>query len=594
MSLRVRLILAFAWLTLLPTSLLGFAALQSVNQTFDTISQRQLESAETAAGVSIANSERELRRLLYDLTKAGSRLEKLARSLEYGEADLPSLVPLASRLRPQLPYRFLTLLDRQGLTLSSAQLPGSFGVPFPELVAACDDHPRGEIVTALLPISWQEQGAIVQSLSWVAIAGLASEAGRRPSLYVAVGRPVDEELARTIRDASAAAVGITLSKGNSSQPIASATLAEARPPPNPWLSRLASLGERSLSREIFLGGQSDPNRLALRLTVSAAPLVDSRARIILAIFFGGGLALILALVFGHLLAKRMSRPLAELASAALALGRGEEPPTLHGGPGEIGVLVQSFETMRHELRRSQERIATAERVAAWREIARRLAHEIKNPLTPISTAIQTLRRAKARAHPDFDEIFEESTAAIGEEVLALREIVDSFARFARLPAPSPEPCHLKGLIEQATGLFPELPMGIELTRVVPKELEQLRVEVDRAQIQQILLNLVTNALQSFETNASPSTETRAKRIEIGARREDERIVVWVEDTGPGIPLKNQSLIFTPYFTTKTNGTGLGLAICHRIASEHRGSLQLSRSDEAGTRFELELPLALNS
>jgi nitrogen fixation/metabolism regulation signal transduction histidine kinase len=242
--------------------------------------------------------------------------------------------------------------------------------------------------------------------------------------------------------------------------------------------------------------------------------------------------------------------------------------------------VSAFNEMIAELAGSRTRLAQAERVAAWREVARRLAHEIKNPLTPIAMSVETLRDAHEHRRGDFGEIFDEGTRAIGEEVRRLKRIVDEFSRFARLPAPARAPVAPDELVAGVLALYPEPPAGVTVVREVERALPP--VLADRDQVAQVLLNLVANALDAMPSGG---------RLTVGARRAGGGVAFTVADTGPGIAAEDLARVFEPYFTTKEGGTGLGLAIAHRIAEEHGGRLEVASAAGAGAVFTLTLPCA---
>jgi nitrogen fixation/metabolism regulation signal transduction histidine kinase len=304
--------------------------------------------------------------------------------------------------------------------------------------------------------------------------------------------------------------------------------------------------------------------------------------VVVATFLAALLAGVLAAgAVGALLASRVTHPVEALRAAALRVAAGDLGARVETrAAGEVGELVRAFNGMTADLAASRARLAQAERVAAWREVARRLAHEIKNPLTPIAMSVETLRDAHARARPDFGEIFEEGTRAIGEEVRRLKRIVDEFSRFARLPAPERTPVAPDELVQSVLALFPAPPPGVTVAREIEAGLPA--VLADRDQVLQVLLNLMRNAL-----DAMPAGGT----VAIRARRAGSVVAFSVSDTGPGIRPEDRPRVFEPYFTTKEGGTGLGLAIAQRIAEEHGGALELSSAQGPGTTFTLTLPVA---
>ncbi len=240
---------------------------------------------------------------------------------------------------------------------------------------------------------------------------------------------------------------------------------------------------------------------------------------------------------------------------------------------------RTFDRMTRELREMRTRLAQTERETAFRDVAQRIAHEIRNPLAPIRTSIETLRKAKRRQRPDFDEIFEESTRTVLEEVQRVQRIVHDFAEFARLPKPRPGAVQLAALVRDTLSLY--APEGVDCA-VVVDAVEPAAVHADREQIVQVLINLLNNAADAARVR--PEARLRVS-LAGGART----AVIHVDDNGPGVPQSERKRIFEPYFTTKTTGTGLGLAIAERIARDHGGSLTVTDSPLGGARFTLTLP-----
>jgi nitrogen fixation/metabolism regulation signal transduction histidine kinase len=248
--------------------------------------------------------------------------------------------------------------------------------------------------------------------------------------------------------------------------------------------------------------------------------------------------------------------------------------------GELRQLVDAFNRMTGDLAQSREKLAQAERIAAWEQIARALAHEIKNPLTPISMAIETLQRAKERNHPDFDRFFREGTATVLEEVARLKRLATEFGEFARWPKPLLSPVPPAELVRNASALYSSPPGRLLVESDVVPDLPQ--VQADRDQIQRALVNLVKNAIEAL--GGTGLIVLRA------VRAGDDVIALEVADNGPGIPAGLREKIFRPYFTTKAEGTGLGLAIVQRIAGEHGGRIEVVDTPGGGTTFRLILPV----
>jgi nitrogen fixation/metabolism regulation signal transduction histidine kinase len=249
---------------------------------------------------------------------------------------------------------------------------------------------------------------------------------------------------------------------------------------------------------------------------------------------------------------------------------------------EVGAVASAFNFMMEDLKTSKEKLVIAERIAAWQEIARRLAHEIKNPLTPIQMAMDTLRKSYKKQHPDFGEILDESTATVLEEADRLKKIVAEFSDFARMPKPEFGRVDLNEIVRSSLALYQgAVPVTTELAPDLPE------LDADKGQLVQVLINLVENARDALGGRENG-------RIVVGTRRGDgnDRALLTVQDNGPGVPPELKDKVFAPYFTTKQvkGGTGLGLAIVHRIVNDHGGRITISDASGGGARFSIELPL----
>jgi signal transduction histidine kinase len=293
------------------------------------------------------------------------------------------------------------------------------------------------------------------------------------------------------------------------------------------------------------------------------------------------LALGLALMFGGYLNRWLQASVDELTEAATRVGRGDFTTTVRDRPNAaFPATATAFNRMTRDLRDARERLRQTERIAAWQDIAKSLAHELKNPLSPIRLSIETLRKAHERSHDDFDALFEDSTKTILQEVERLRGIVDEFSRFARLPAPKLEKTDLREVVAQAASLHAEGEAPV--TATLPASPVDANVDAD--QITQVLHNLLQNARDAAR-DAHPGGGARV-RLELEASA--DTVYVRVEDNGVGIPADQTGAIFEPYYTRKEGGTGLGLAITQRIVSEHGGRIDVD-SEPGRTTFTVVLP-----
>jgi len=236
----------------------------------------------------------------------------------------------------------------------------------------------------------------------------------------------------------------------------------------------------------------------------------------------------------------------------------------------------------------------AQRVAAWRDVARRLAHEIKNPLTPIQLSAERMRRHFAHAPPPAAALVAECTDAIIVEVEALKGLVDEFAQFARLRGPRMMPTDINRLVEETLALYAGvLQQGrVRIERRLAPDLP--RVRLDAEQIRQVIINLVDNAIEALGGPAAgPGRDGTPPTIGLqtthDARNGFVRLII--SDNGPGVPPADRDKLFMPYYSTKGRGSGLGLAIVRRIVVEHGGGIEAGEAAPSGTTFTVELPAA---
>jgi len=222
----------------------------------------------------------------------------------------------------------------------------------------------------------------------------------------------------------------------------------------------------------------------------------------------------------------------------------------------------------------------AQKVAAWREVARRLAHEIKNPLTPIQLSAERLRRKLSDVAPPLQELVQECTSTIIGEVESLKGLVDEFSQFARMPAPRAVPTELHAFLSDTLAIYDGLFASVEFQKHYDPAVTQVRL--DPEQMKRVMINLIDNAIEAMGRQGTIVIET--------ARDVPNSLVrIVVSDTGPGIPAAERDKLFLPYYSTKGRGSGLGLAIVRRIVAEHGGSIDVTDNMPTGTRFIIELP-----
>jgi two-component system nitrogen regulation sensor histidine kinase NtrY len=315
----------------------------------------------------------------------------------------------------------------------------------------------------------------------------------------------------------------------------------------------------TLSREPFLEATGQLDRVVLVLGIAC---------------FAGGL--VLAFIFS----KQLAEPIESLSEQARRVVAGDPVPIKARGGRELEEFARSFNRAISDLVALRKRLAATERIAARREIARQVAHEIKNPLAPIRAAVETLRRLRARNDPAFDEYFDEASRTVLDEVARITSIVQEFTRFARLPPPNPAAMDLARAVRDLAGLHAAAGTPIDVTAApIPS------IVGDRDQLVQVVTNLLGNA-----TDAVAAKEGGRVGIELGPAGPD-RVRLSVRDNGPGVAPEIRERLFEPYATTKPEGTGLGLAIAQRIVVEHGGEISYADAPDGGAVFVVELPVA---
>jgi two-component system nitrogen regulation sensor histidine kinase NtrY len=307
------------------------------------------------------------------------------------------------------------------------------------------------------------------------------------------------------------------------------------------------------------------------------------------ILFTGVAAVLVAVAVAIALARNLSRPIEALAHETREVVSGVPKRVRGRGGREMAALAEAFNKTIDELTAMRRRVAATERIAARREVARQIAHEIKNPLAPIRAAVETLRRLRMRDDPAFDDYFEEATSTVLGEVHRIANIVTEFTRFNRMPPPNPEPIDLLSVARGVVTLHASPPDGVEASALPRVELvaEPIpMVSADRDQIVQVLTNLIQNGLDAAE-----AVRPDPRVVVTLGPLPDGKVRLVVRDNGPGVPESFLPRLFVPYATTKAKGTGLGLAIVQRIVFEHGGEIVYRKAAKAGAVFEITLPVA---
>lgn len=302
-----------------------------------------------------------------------------------------------------------------------------------------------------------------------------------------------------------------------------------------------------------------------------------------AVLVSGG-AFLIGVLVSFWIFRRITRPVEELAQGAREVATGRWDTRIHArGSDEIGQLAAAFNDMTRTLAAQREKLVQTERVAAWRELARRLAHELRNPLFPLQLTVENLQRARDLGPAQFLEVFQESTATLKTELSNLNRIVDRFSEFSKMPAPQFARVNVNGALRNSVRLFepqfnavgkPHIATEVSLAETQPE------IVADPDLLHRAFQNLMLNAMDAMPAGGTLTLRT----ID-----DDDYVRIEVGDTGKGLTPEECSRLFTPYYTTKQLGTGLGLAIVQSIISDHHGSISVSSEEGHGATFRITLP-----
>jgi len=302
-----------------------------------------------------------------------------------------------------------------------------------------------------------------------------------------------------------------------------------------------------------------------------------RAILWIGVWVGSG-GIVIGVLLGWWTTERITRPVEKLAEGARTVASGDLSARVAvASNDEIGELAEAFNRMTAQLIEQRDRTIQAERVAAWRELARRLAHELKNPLFPLQITVENLQRARER--PEFDEVFRESTSTLLAELSNLKTIIGRFSDFAKMPPPQFETIDVNEIVRGVMKLYDTRLRDIEPSIELADG--KLVAAVDADQLRRALGNLVLNAMDAMPSGGM---------LRVATERREDSVRVSISDSGQGLTEEECARLFTPYYTTKQHGTGLGLAIVQSVVSDHHGKISVMSEPGKGATFVIDLPV----
>jgi signal transduction histidine kinase len=587
MSFRRKLLAVFA--------LTVFLSVAAVTWIVSSVTRRAFERADEDRASALAGQfRREFDRRGEDVIHrveaiaAGDAATRMALAVSQGSLDYGASLSVAKNIAAEQQLDFLEFVDSQGTIISSAQWPAKFEYkdasfstnPPKDAFLRQEELPDGAALSlsAMREVDVGDKPLYViggRRLDKDFLAGLELPAGSRALLYQNVSSGFSPQM---LIDPS----------GRLQQPDRLAPLirqvqqtrketgALIHWSPNAaddeTVHAIPLTGQDNQLLGILLVGNSRRNYVGLQRHIQTAALLVGAAGIVLAILFSGWAA------------GRVTRPVEQLADAAREVAEGNwhvQVPV--ASQDELGQLAEAFNRMTGELIEQRERLVQTERVAAWRELARRLAHELKNPLFPLQLTVENLVRARQQSAEQFEEIFRESSSTLLAEIANLKAIISRFGEFSKMPQPQFQNVDLNDVVRNVARLFQaqlHLPDHAQIDCRLELAESMAAVAADPELLHRALSNLVLNAMDAMPKGGALTLRTR---------QEGERAVIEVSDTGAGLTPEECERLFTPYFTSKAHGTGLGLAIVQSVVSDHAGKVTVRSRPGKGATFVIELP-----
>lgn len=595
MSFRTKLFWVFLITVLVTVSVVGYSVTYYSRAAFEEIDRERTEALVSQFQKEYVLRGEEIGRQLDNIINSELTL-RTAIELAKSNADQSIFFRDATGIAQDHGLDFVELVDYQGTLISSAQYPARVGYKEDWVTQVADWH---EVV----PFLRREELPDGSDLSLTAVRAISVE---KKNLYIVGGKRMDRKLlASLVLPAGMRALLYrNLDQNFSASQLIDANdtlqnperfeslINQVRKQTQPVVKTVDWTGD-AVDAETFhsipLMGRNGEVLGALLVGSSRRELVLLTRKIVWIAAGVGVAALLIALILTSWISRRITRPLEELAEGArdVASGRWDRHIDLRGRD-EVGQLAGAFNEMTHTLAAQKERLVQAERVAAWRELARKLAHELRNPLFPLQITVENLQRARQLAPDQFQEVFNESTATLKAELANLNAIVGRFSDFSKMPAPQFTRVRVNEALRDAMRLFepqfnavgkPTVATELFLAEGLPD------VDADPDLLHKAFQNLILNAL-----DAMPAGGTLALRTS----EHDGKVRIEITDTGKGLTPEECSRLFTPYYTTKQLGTGLGLAIVQSIVSDHQGTISVSSEEGRGTTFRIDLPLKQTS
>ncbi|MGB7151832.1 MAG: ATP-binding protein [Terriglobales bacterium] len=622
MSFRKKLLLLFAATVLVCVAVISVSVYGTIRRSFEQADRDRANAVAAQFRSEFQRRGSEVARKVESVA-ANEAVQRIALDINRGGSDPSEYVGEARSLASQQRLDFLELVDARGTILSSAQWQAKFGyreTAIPQTTmpqATTPEAPNSEAAspTTIVPAGpFLKREELPDGASLGLFAVRVARIAEQP-LYVIGGERLDQAFLSTLDIPAGSRVMLYQNLDTKWNPKSLLDLngpAAGADQIAPLVAKVRDTGQESQSvihwttdpadAEVFhaipltgpntsgamTGSTPNPsgaNQQPLGILLvgsSRRPLIELQTRVISTAMLVGGAGILAAVLASLWFAARVSRPIVSLAEAARRVAAGDLNAKVEvESSDELGELAASFNRMTEDLMQQKDRTLQAERVAAWRELARRLAHELKNPLFPLQVTVENLMRAKEKSPEMFEEVFHEGTATLLEEINNLKTIIGRFSEFSRMPQPQRCPTQANDVVRSVLRVFQaqlqaknEIHVRAELADSLPE------ISADSDLLHRALQNLVLNAIDAMPQGGELTIRTAS----LG-----DCIEISVSDTGSGLTQEECGRLFTPYYTTKQHGTGLGLAIVQSVVSDHGGKISVESTKEKGTTFLMELP-----
>jgi two-component system, NtrC family, nitrogen regulation sensor histidine kinase NtrY len=590
MSFRTKLLLIVLLTIAASVSVVGYGVTHYTRAAFEEMDAERTEALVAQFNKEFAQRGEEIAHQVENIANAEVTL-RMAIDLERPNADQSLYVRDANGAAQDHGLDFVEFVNSDGTLISSAQYPARVGYKNDWLPAAT---------------GWNDSSAFLMREELPTDVALSLSVVRtQPNVpkpfYIVGGRRLDKKFLESLvlptgmraliysnLEPAFVPGALIAAKGEVDQPERFAPLVEQIQKQSQPLVRTLDWSQDPADAETFhaipLTGRNNQLLGVFLVGSSRKELVLLTNKIVKTAAAVGAGALFVGLLIAFWISARITKPVEELAEAAREVAGGRWDTRIDvRGSDEIGQLAAAFNDMTKTLAAQKERLVQTERVAAWRELARRLAHELRNPLFPMQITIENLQRARQLDAKQFLEVFHESTATLKAELANLNSIVSRFSDFSKMPAPHFTRVNVNEALRNAVRLFEPQFNAVGKPPIIPEYFltEPLpEIDADADLLHRAFQNLVLNAL-----DAMPAGGT----LTIRTTEHEGNVRIEVADTGKGLTLEECSRLFTPYYTTKVQGTGLGLAIIQSVISDHHGTISVSSDEGRGTTFRIELP-----